>query len=222
MSRAGRVAVAAAGAALALLLLSQFLLPALAEHRLRSSLERSGTVDNVEIRAFPAVKLLWHRADRVIVRMGTATTGTGNLADRLAQVRDTGRLDARVGELRVLTLRLHDLRLEKDHDQLLTARATVDDADLRAALPPGFDVQPVASGGGALVFQGTVDLLGRRFTGNAVVSAQDGKLRLAPDIPFGGFLAVTLFDDPRVEVLGVAARRTATGFVLSARMRLRG
>lgn len=222
MPRAGRVAVAAAGAVVLLLVASQFLLPTLAERRLRTSLERSGPVDQVDIRAFPALKLLWHRADRVIVRMGTTTIGTGNLADRLAQIRDTDQLDARVGELRVLTLRLHDLRLEKDHDQLLLARASVENADLRAALPPGFDLRPVASGGGVLVFQGTADLFGRRFAGNAVVSAQDGKLRLAPDIPFGGFLSVTLFEDPRMEVLGVAARRAPSGFVLSARMRLRG
>lgn len=221
MSRAGRVAVAAAGAILALLVASQFILPAVAEHRLRSSLEHSGSVDSVEIRALPALKLLWHRADRVEVRMGSATTGTGNLADRLAQIRETGELDARVDELRVLTLRLRDVRLEKNGDQLLLARATVDDADLRAALPPGFDVRPVASGGGALVFQGTVDVLGRRFTGDAVVSAQDGKVRLAPDVPFGGLLSVTLFDDPRVEILGVSARSSPTGFVLAARMRLR-
>ena len=220
--RAGRVAVAAAGAVVLLLVASQLALPPLAEHRLRDSLERNGTVDRVEIRAFPALKLLWHRADRVVVRMGATRTGTGRLADRLAQIRETDVLDARVGELSVLTLRLHDLRLDKRRDQLLLARATVDDADLRAALPPGFDLRPVASGGGALVFQGTADLFGRRFTGNAVVSAQDGKLRLAPDVPFGGFLSVTLFEDPRVDVLGVAARRTPAGFVLSARMRLRG
>ena len=219
MSRAGRVAIAAAGGLVVLLVASQFALPPIAEHRLRGKLERSGTVQRVDIKAFPALELLWHHADRVVVRMGRTRTGTGNLADHLAQAHETDELDARVGELNVLTLRLHDVRLTKRGDRLL-ASATVDDADLRAALPPGFDLRPVASGGGSLVFEGTASILGRRLAGRAVVSARDGRLVLAPDVPFGGFLALTIFRDPRLQVLGVGARRTPDGYTLVARARL--
>ena len=173
MSRAARAALAAAGGLILLLVGAQLLLPRIAEHRQRDRLERSGTVEQVDISAFPAVKLLWHKADDVTVRMGRLRTGSGNFAD------------------------------------------------LRAALPPGFAVRPVASGNGALVFEGTAELLGQRFTGQATVSARDGRLRLEPNIPFGGVLSLTVFADPRVEVLGVGARRRPNGFTLTARVRLR-
>jgi hypothetical protein len=221
VSRAARVALATAGGLILLLVVAQLALPTIAEHRLRDRLERSGTVERVEISAFPAVKLLWHRADDVEVRMGRLRTGSGNFADLLASTGDTNDLDASAEEQRILTLRLHDSRLRKRGDEL-TLSSTVDDTDLRAALPPGFDVRPVASGDGALVFEGSAELLGQRFRGRAVVAARDGRLILAPDVLFGGFLTLTLFADPRIEVLSVGARQRTGGFTVVARARLRG
>jgi hypothetical protein len=216
-----RVALAAAGGLVLLLVAAQLALPRIAEQRLRDRLERSGTVERVEISSFPAVKLLWHRADDVTVRMGRLRSGSGRFADLLAGTRESHDVDASAAEQRILTLRLLNSRLRKRGDAL-TLSAEVTDADLRAALPPGFDVRPIASGDGALVFEGGADLFGQRFTGQAVVSARDGRLQLAPNVLFGGLLTLTLFADPRVEVLGVGARRRATGFTLTARARLRG
>jgi hypothetical protein len=79
----------------------------------------------------------------------------------------------------------------------------------------------VASGDGALVFQGTADLFGQSFSGQAVVAVRDGGLRLEPNIPFGGVLSLTLFADPRVEVLDIGVGNRANGFTLTARARLR-
>jgi hypothetical protein len=220
MGRAGRVALAAAGGVVALLVVTQLVLPSLAERRLRDRLREDGEVQRVEVSAFPAVKLLWHRADRVEVRMGKARAGPGRLADRLAETADTGELDARVAELTLLVLRVHDVRLRKRDDRLV-AEASVSDADLRASLPSGFDVRPVASGGGALVFEGTAALLGQRFSGRVVVAARDGKVLLAPDLPFGGLLSLTLFEDSRIEVTDVGARASAGGFTLTATARVR-
>jgi hypothetical protein len=220
VSRAARVALATVGGVLLLLVAAQLALPPIAEHRLRDRLERSGTVDRVEITAFPAVKLLWHRADDVTVRMGRLKTGSGNFADLLVSTVDTDDLDASAEEQRILTLRLHDSRLRKRGNEL-TLSSMVDDADLRAALPPGFDVRPVASGDGALVFEGSAELLGQRFQGRAVVAARDGRLILAPDVPFGGFLTLTVFSDSRIEVLSVGARQHAGGFTVVARARLK-
>jgi hypothetical protein len=78
----------------------------------------------------------------------------------------------------------------------------------------------VASGDGALVFEGSAELLGQRFQGRAVVTARDGRLLLVPDLPFGGFLTVTLFADPRIEVLSVGAQQRAGGFTVVAQARL--
>jgi hypothetical protein len=221
VSRAGRVAAVVAGTALALLVAAQLLLPGIAERRLRHRLERTATVDSVSVRAFPAVKLLWHRADDVTVRLDEIGAPQGRFADLLAQTRDAGTVDASAREQRILTLRLRDSRLRKRGDELRLA-STVTDGDLRAALPPGLSVRPVASGQGALVFEGGAELLGRRFAGQVVVAAREGRLLLAPRVPFGGLLAVTLFADPRIEVLGVAARRRPGGFTFTARARLRG
>jgi DUF2993 family protein len=216
---AWRVGVAVA-VLLLILLASQLLLPRLAENRLRGRLEKNGVVEKVDVHAFPALKLLGGKADRATIRMRDGHAGPGRLADLLAGTQDTEKLDATVDGARILNLRLKALRLRK-RGRDFTGTATVTDADLRAALPGGFDVHPVASGDGVLVFQGTASLLGRSFSGEAVVAARNGKVLLAPNVPFGGFLSLTIFQDPRIEVLDVGARQRPDGFTLTARARLR-
>jgi hypothetical protein len=219
-SRPARLTIAAVGGVLALLVLSQLLLPSFAEQRLRDRLERHGKVDYLDVRAFPALELLDGRADRVSLRMHDARSGAGRFADLIADTRDTDRLDAVVDGLRIFTVRFRRMTLHK-RGRDLDWTAVMTAAELRAALPAGFEVRPVASGDGALVFEGTVTLLGRRFTGQAVVAARNGKLLLAPNFPFGGFLSLTIFEDPRIEVLDIGARSHPDGFVLTARARLR-
>ena len=214
-----RIAAAAVLVVLAGLVAAQLLLPGIAENRLRDRLARDGHVDSVHVSAFPAIKLLWGHADRVTVRMANVRTGTGRLGHLLASTRDAGRVDATARELDVLSLRLRDAKLRR-RDGRLEGEATVTDADLRAALPPGFDVRPVASGNGQLVLRGSVTLFGATVTANAVLLAQDGRLKIAPDVPFGGFAALTVFSDPRVHVDGVGARGAPGGFVVTARGRL--
>ena len=100
--------------------------------------------------------------------------------------------------------------------------ATVTDADLRAALPPGFAVRPVASANGQLVLRGTATFFGATISANAVLLAQDGQLKIAPDVPFGAFATLTAFSDPHVHVDGVDARAVPGGFRLTASGRLSG
>ncbi len=215
-----RIAVAAVAAVAVLLLVSQLVLPGVAERRLRDRLQRNGTVERVDVRAFPALQLLWGRADRVVVRMREGRAGAGRFADLLADTRDAERVDAVVRGARILTLRVRELRLRK-RGRTLEGSATVTDADLRAALPPGFDARPIASRAGVLVFEGSAALLGRRLRGQVVVAARDGNVVLAPNVVFGGFLTLTVFRDPRIEALAVGARPRRDGFVLTARARLR-
>src|SRR2546421_2444645 len=217
-----RIAAAAVLVVLAGLVAAQLLLPGIAENRLRDRLARDGHVDSVHVSAFPAVKLLWGHADRVTVHMASVRTGTGRLGHLLASPGDAGRVDATARELDVLTLRLRDASLRK-RDGRLEGEATVTDADLRAALPAGFAVRPVASGNGQLVLRGTATLFGATISANAVLLAQDGSLRIAPDVPFGGFAALTVFSDPHVHVEGVGARAApGGGFTLTAHGRLAG
>jgi hypothetical protein len=207
-------------AVVAALVAAQLILPGVAERRLRDRLARDGRVTRVEVHSFPAIKLLWNRADRVVVRMSRTSTGTGRVADLLASARNADEVDARVGELKVTLLRLRDVRLRKRGDRL-DGRATVTTADLSSSLPQGFTLRPVAAGAGALVFEGTATLLGRTLRARAVAAARDGRLLVAPDVPFGGLAALTVFADPRVTVEDVGAYSTPDGFTLTAKGRLR-
>jgi hypothetical protein len=205
-----------------LAVVAHIVLPGIAENRIRDRLAHDGRVESVQVSAFPAIKLLWGKADRVTVRMANVHTGVGGLGGLIGRTADAGRVDASTRELDVLTLRLHDASLHKRGGRL-EGEATVTDADLRAALPAGFAVRPVASGNGQLVLRGTATLFGATISANAVLLAQDGKLRIAPDVPFGGFAALTVFSDPHVHVEAVGARAApGGGFTLTARGRLTG
>lgn len=219
MSR-GRFAIVLVLAVAGLAVASQLLLPGLAERRLRSELGEVGTVERVDVSAFPAVKVLAGRADRIVVRMSRSQPGQAKLADLLDRTRRTGELDVRVDELTVGPLRLRDATLRKE-DDVLIGQASVTDADLQAAVPPGLDVRPVSSSGGQLVFEGTASAFGRSLTVRARVLATDGRLLVAPDVPFGGLASLTVFADDRVAVESVAAGRRSGGFILAGRARLR-
>src|SRR5437667_5207130 len=132
--------IIAAAVVLAVLVLlavaAQLLLPGIAENRIRDRLAHDGRVESVHVSAFPAIKLLWGKADRVTVRMANLRSGVGKLGDLIGRTADAGRVDATTRELDVLTLRLRDARLRK-RGNTLDGEATVTDADLGAALPQG-------------------------------------------------------------------------------------
>jgi len=214
------VALGAAVAVLAVLVAAQLALPGIAAQRLRDRLSRSGTVLAVQVHAFPAIELLWHHADRVVVRMQRYRSSTGGLGSTLAQAGDVGSLDASAAEVDVGLLTLRDARLHKAGDQL-TGAAQVQEADLRAALPVLQSVQPVASGGGQLILRGTATLLGISATVDATVSAQNGSLVVQPDVPLGGLATITVFAQPHVFVQDVGANPVPGGFSVSAHGRLR-
>ena len=92
--------------------------------------------------------------------------------------------------------------------------ATVNESDLRAAAPFLQSVTPVASADGRLTLRGTATLLGLSATVDATVSAQNGKLVVVPDVPFGGLATITVFSDPRIQVQGVSASPAPGGFAV--------
>lgn len=209
-------AATALAVVVALLAIAQLLLPGIAANSLRERLSKSGRVLDVEVSAFPAIELLWHHADRVVVRMASYRSDPGHLKSLLHEARDAGAIDATAGELSTGFLTLTDATLRKRGDQL-SGEATVSARALRSAIPGVGGLEPVASGNGQLTFQGTV--LG--VTADATLSAQDGRLVVSPDLPLLSVLALTVFEDPHVYVEGVAAGVAPGGFTLSARARLR-
>ena len=209
------IALAVAGVVLLVLIVLQFVLPGVAEQELRDQLSQSGTVLSVKVSAFPAIKLLWHHADSVVIRMGRYRSGAGPLGDRLGQTAGVGKLDASVQVFNSGALTLRNATLTKRGDEL-TGSATVLNADLRAAVPFLNDVQPIASGDGRLTLRGRASLLGLNATVDATVSALNGALVVAPNVPFGGIATITLFNDPHVQVQSVGAAAVPGGFRVSA------
>jgi hypothetical protein len=205
-----------AGLVVLLLVVAQLVLPGIAAHQLRDRFARSGKVISVDVSAFPAIELLWHHADRVDLHLASYHTTTGGLGHVLDQASEAGTVNATVDVLNTGLVTLRHATMRKRGDEL-TGTATLTDSDLQAALP-GFNVHPVASGGGKLVLQGTA--LG--LTADATLSAQNGVLRIAPDVPLlAGLLTITVFQDPDVSVQGVGANSVPGGFSVFASARLR-
>jgi hypothetical protein len=199
-----------------LLVVAQLVLPGVAAQRLRDRLSRYGHVLEVKVEAFPAIELLWHQADRVVVRMARYHSTPGHLGSALAEASDTGSLYASARQLQTGLLTLSNATLTKRGNEL-AGSAYVSEADLRSAIPFIQGVTPVASGEGKLVLRGTAF----GVTADATLMAVNGKLVVQPNVPILNFFKLTVFSDPHLAVQGVAARPTRGGFVLSGRGRLR-
>ena len=200
--------------------IGQLVLPRIAAQRLRDRLAHSGTVEKVEVDAFPAIELLWHRADRVVIRMRDYRSSPATLSSMLGEIGNTGALDASVGEFATGLLTVRDARLIK-HGDTVSATATITQADLRASFPILDAVRPVDSSGGQLTLRGTATVLGVTATVDMTVRPQNGALVASPDVPFGGLATITVFSNPAIAVQGVSATPAPGGFALSAVGRLR-
>ncbi|MBV8735590.1 MAG: hypothetical protein JO342_11195 [Solirubrobacterales bacterium] len=196
--------------------MAQLVLPGVAAQQLRDRLARSGQVLEVKVEAFPAIELLWHQADRVVVRLGRYRATPGHLGSDLAQVGDAGSLDASAQRLETGLLTLRNAKLTKRGNELV-GTATVTEADLRSAVPFLQGVTPVASGGGKLTLQGSAF----GVTADATVMAVNDKLVVRPNLPILNFFTLTVFSNPHLAVQGVAARAVPGGFALSGRARLK-
>ncbi len=222
VARRGPVAAVIGLAVVVLLVLAvaQIVLPGIAAGRLRDQLARSGAVRQVQVDAFPAITLLWHHADKVVVRMGRYRAGAGGLNHALDQLGDAGTVRASATEVDDGLLTLHDAALSKDGNRL-RASGRVTESALRTAVPILSSVTPVASGDGRLTLQGTATLFGVSARVDAMVSAHDGKLVVAPDLPFGGLATVTVFSDPHIAVQSVSASPAPGGFTVNATATMR-
>jgi hypothetical protein len=211
--------LAAAAFVLLVLVVAQLVLPGIAAQELRNNLAQAGTVLEVKVSSFPAIKLLWHRADSVVVRMGRYRAPVSRLGQTLGGAGDAASLDASAQELDFGPVTLRDATLRKRGSDLIGS-ATVTEPDLRAATFFLANVEPVASANGRLTLRGTASFLGLKATVDATVAAQAGALVVAPDVPFGGIATLTLFDDPHVQVQSVSATNVPGGFRVSAQAKV--
>jgi hypothetical protein len=222
-----RALLALAGILLVVLIAAQLLLPGIAADRLRSELDKQGSDAQVEVKALPAVKLLWGRADEVTVSVANLrpdeedSSSGDSLPDLIAQTDATKRLDVHVKVLEDRLLRMQDVRLRKDGDAL-TAVVELRKSDIDRALPAHLRLtdRDVPDG---LAVAGTTDVFGEQLEVEASIYADDdGSLVLEPeDIPLGELVSVPIFEDERVAVDSISARARGDGYVVTARGHLR-
>jgi hypothetical protein len=212
-----------AAAALLLLSLAQLLLPRLAARRISSRVGRYGTVEHVDVSAWPAVELLWGSADSVTVRARSLSLSPAQAAKLLWEGRDVQNMQLIASSARIGPVRLTDARLHKSGDSL-DAEGSIGEADVSAALPPGFSVRLLRSESGTVQVSASGGLFGVGATVDAVAAPSEGRLVVHPLGALIQGLSLTLFADPHVYVVAVGASlvtRSPATYRLTMRARLR-
>jgi hypothetical protein len=223
--RAARLALWLLGAVVVLLGLAQLLLPKFAADRISSRVGRYGKVTSVHVSAWPAVKLLFKEADSISVRAHDVALSPARTDMLLEEAAGTNHLDLVATTAREGPLALSDVRLTK-RGSALHASAFASVADVRAALPPGFDVTLLDSAGGRVEVRASGGLFGVGTSVDAVAEAVDGKLVAHPRGPLLEALRVTLFSEPHVRLDAIAAQAATgpngeSGYTLEASATLR-
>jgi LmeA-like phospholipid-binding len=190
--------------------LAQIFLPKLAASKISSRLGRYGHVQSVHVSAWPAIELLWGRADSVTVHARDLRVSPGQTGKLLYEARGLDKLDLTSATTREGPLPLHDVSFHK-RGRKLHARARVSSADVKAALPAGFDVQLLGSSGGQVEVRASGGLFGVGASVDAVAQASNGKLVVQPRGFLVQALKLTLFSDPHVYVEAVSASATGGG-----------
>ncbi|HWG08624.1 MAG TPA: hypothetical protein VN672_06415 [Solirubrobacteraceae bacterium] len=208
LRRTVRVALWLAGAIVLLLVLAQVFLPKIAASRISSRIGSYGSVERVHVSAWPAIELLWKHADSVEVHATRLRLSPAQTAKLVGEASGTGRVQVRVDSAREGPLVLSDVRFDK-RGRRMSARAFVSAVDVSAALPPGFGVELLGSGGGKVEVRAGGGLFGVGASVDAVAEASKGALVVHPSGLLLEGIRLTLFSDPRVHVTGVSAARAA-------------
>jgi hypothetical protein len=209
VGRAGRIAAWLAGAIVLLLVLAQLFLPTVAASRVRSRVEKYGTVKSVDVTAWPAVELLWGKAESVNVKAGSLRLSTAQMAKLLGEARGVKSMRVSAESVKEGQLQLYDASLQKHGDALLGA-AWASRADVKTALGEGFEVQLQPSGVGRVQMSVEGGLFGVKASVQAVAEAHEGDVVVHPLGFLLEGLKLTLFAEPEVYVEGVGAS-AATG-----------
>ncbi len=205
-----RIAIVVGVAIVALVVLAQLLAPGIAARVVRGKVEKYGTVKSVEVKAWPAVKLAWRHADEVRVNAGRLKLSPEQAVALLKEAKGTDRVEASVESVEMNGLRLTAARLEK-HGSELRAEGVMSEADVKRALPEGFEVALVRSEGGTVEVRASGGLFGVSASVEAVAQAENGKLVARPTGLLLSGLKLTLFESASVYVEGVEARALASG-----------
>ncbi len=208
VGRAARIGALLAGGVVLVLVLAQIFLPGIAASRIRSQIERYGTVRSVTVKAWPAVELLWGKADSVDVRAGSLSMSSAQTVKLLGEARGVKHMSLTAESLKEGPLQLHEASFQKHGDALL-GQAQTSRADVGKALGEGIEVRLQSSHDGQVQVSASGGLFGVRASVDAVAQAEEGKLVVHPLGFLLEGLKLTLIDNPRVYVEGVGASSVA-------------
>jgi len=213
-----------------LLVAAQALLPSLAADRVRSKAAKYGHVESVKLSAWPAVKLLWGRADSAEMKASRMAISPAQMASLMWEAHGVSSMTVRTERLKLLVPGLpHGLTVTdaimRKHGSEVQATATVTQAQLDEALPNGFRVKPLSSGPEGVLLRASGGLFGGAISLNARLFASGGRLIVEPQgLPFAALAAVTLFADQHLQMTAVAlnvVRRQPLTYGLSLTAALR-
>jgi hypothetical protein len=220
-----RIALWVAGALVVVLVVAQLVLPGIAARIARDQIGKYGVVRSVSVRAFPAIELLWGRAESASVRAGDLRMSVSQLDGLMPRMRGIERLDLSAASLQMGQFKLRDVAVRK-RAGAIDLHGTIDQADVQGALPAGVQAQLVEDARGAVEVRVTGSLFGVGATLSATLAAENGKLVAQPQgIPFAGLARLTLFSDPRLSVESVGLRheqgQAGGSYAVTLRARLR-
>lgn len=207
----------AAGLIVFAAVLGQLVLPPVAERVARGDLDDDRA--RVEIRAFPAVKLLFGHVDVLRVVTPTLSVSPDGLTDLLRRARKVDEGEIRIGVLRIdgvpVALRDVDARLD---ERTITASARIRISDVAAQLPAGATVTPAPPHpDGQPRLRASLELLGTRTVVPIVVRARGGRLEAAGDAGIASAIRVPLFANDALSI--DALRGDVEGDVLTVQVR---
>jgi len=205
MGKRSRAVAVLAAAVVLVLVLAQLLLPGIAARRIRSRLSAYGSVDSVSVKAWPALELLWRHADSVTVKAGALRLTPAQTAKLLWEARGMSEIHLSAASVSEGGVQLHDVSFHK-HGKSLSGQGRMTEQDVKAALPPGLDVRLISGAGGEIKVKASGGLFGVHGSLDAVAGASEGKLIARPLGFPPGALALTLFSQPHVYIVGVGAR----------------
>jgi hypothetical protein len=200
-----RIAIGMGVAIVALVVLAQLLAPGIAARVVRGKVEKYGSVKSVQVKAWPALKLVWRRADEVRVSAGKLKLEPEQAVALLGEAKGTDRVRVNAESVEVGGLKLTDAKLEKRGSEL-RAEGVMSAEDVKRALPEGIEVALVKSEEGTVEVRASGGLFGVGASVDAVAQAEDGKLVVKPTGLLLSALKLTLFESASVYVEGVEAR----------------
>jgi hypothetical protein len=208
VGRAGRIVVGLVGLIALVVVLAQVFLPGIAASRVRSRVGKYGTVRSVTVKAWPAVELLWGKAESVEVKAGSLSMSPAQTVKLLGEARGVRSMSLTAERVKEGPLRLQDASFQK-HGNALAAQASTTRADVGAALGGGVEVQLLGSHDGQVEVSASGGLFGVKASVDAVAKPEEGKLVVHPLGFLLEGLKLTLIDNPRVYVEGVGASAVA-------------